>query len=305
MKKDLIGILKKIKASGQKLACLTAYDYPSARLLDESGTDLILVGDSLGMVVLGHSDTTQVTLAEIEHHLKAVRRGVSESTRIRSKRLSADKVQGALKDQSCSGVNIPEDPSAGATQQFLAEVEIQKNSIVAADLPAGSADTIEQAVVSSLKLQASGADMVKLEGAHPHHIRAIVAAGVPVIGHLGMLSQQVLLEGCYSVKGKTEVDAERLLREARLVEEAGASALVLELIVPSVARRITQELSIPTIGIGAGDDCDGQILVLTDLLGLQPWFCPAHVKKQYNLASYFKKAVKEYIYDTKVNKTNE
>ena len=232
---------------------MTAYDYPSARLLDESGIDLILVGDSLGMVVLGHPDTTQVTLAEIEHHLKAVRRGVS-------------------------------------------------NGIVAADLPAGSSDTIDQAVASSLKLQSSGADIVKLEGAHTDHIRAIVAAGVPVIGHLGMLSQQVLIEGGYSIKGKTEVDAERLIREARLIEEAGASAIVLELIVPSVAKQITNELTIPTIGIGAGDDCDGQILVLTDLLGLQPWFCPAHVKKQYHLANDLKKAAKEYIYEIKGNK---
>lgn len=252
MIKDIKLTLGNIKKNHQKLACLTAYDYPSARLLDEAGIDLILVGDSLGMVVLGHPDTTKVTLQDIEHHLKAVRRGVSKS-------------------------------------------------ILAADLPAGSADSIEKAVASSLQLQSSGADIVKLEGAHNEHIRAIVNAGVPVMAHLGMLSQQVLIEGGYSIKGKTESDAMRLLHEAHLIQEAGASAVVLELITPSVAATITKELSIPSIGIGSGDECDGQILVLTDLLGLQPWFCPAHVKKQYDLASLLTKATKEYIYDTKVN----
>lgn len=252
MKKDIELHLKNLKKSHQKLACLTAYDYPSARLLDEAGIDLILVGDSLGMVVLGHPDTTQVTLADIVHHLKAVRRGVSKS-------------------------------------------------ILVADLPAGSEKSIDHAVDSSLKLQASGAEMVKLEGPHPEHIRAIIASGVPLVGHIGMLCQQVIVEGGYSIKGKTEEDAKRLIQEAHLIEEAGASAIVLELIKPSVVKTITEELSIPTIGIGSGDNCDGQILVLTDLLGLQPWFCPAHVKKTYNLASILTQATKEYIYDVKVN----
>ena len=251
MKKEELNIFfRNAKASHQKIACLTAYDYPSARLLDETDIDLILVGDSLGMVVLGHPDTTKVTLGDIEHHLRAVRRGVSKS-------------------------------------------------IVLADLPAGSANTVELAVNSSVSLQSAGADMVKLEGAHDDIIRAIVAAGVPVVAHIGMLCQQILVEGKYRIKGKSPTEAERLLKEAHLVEEAGASAVVLELITAPLAQRITEELTIPTIGIGSGLHCDGQILVLSDLLGLQPWFRPSFVKPKADLATSFKQAVTEYIREVK------
>ncbi len=241
---------KKAKKSFHKIACLTAYDYPSARLLNETEVDLILVGDSLGMVVLGHPDTTQVTLEDIEHHLKAVRRGVSKK-------------------------------------------------IIAADLPINTFNTPEQGVESSLRLQAAGADIVKLEGALLPQIRAIVAAGVPVMAHLGMLCQQILIEKKYTIKGKTPEEAARLLQEAHAVEEAGASALLLELVTPSLAQQITKEVNIPTIGIGSGSNCDGQILVLSDLLGLQPWFRPSFVKPKADLATPFQQAVKEYINEVK------
>ncbi|MBX9742540.1 MAG: 3-methyl-2-oxobutanoate hydroxymethyltransferase [Chthoniobacterales bacterium] len=253
MKEKNINIFfKKVKSSKEKIACLTAYDYPSARILEETGIDLILVGDSLGMVVLGHPNTTEVTLGDIEYHLKAVRRAVS-------------------------------------------------NSILVADLPMGTTDSVEKAVESSLRLQAAGAEMVKLEGALTSQIAAIVAAGVPVIAHLGMLCQQILTEKKYRIKGKTSEEATRILKEAHSVEKAGASALVLELVTPSLAQQITNELTIPTIGIGSGSHCDGQILVLSDLLGLQPWFRPSFVKPKADLATPFKQAVKEYISEIKTS----
>lgn len=245
-----IKFFKKAKISKEKIACLTAYDYPSARLLEEAGVDLILVGDSLGMVVLGYPNTTEVTLAHIEHHLKAVRRAVS-------------------------------------------------NSILVADLPIGTADTVERAVKSSLILQQAGADMIKLEGALLPQISAIVAAGIPVMAHLGMLCQQILTEKKYSIKGKTPEEAARIVHEAHQVQAAGASALCLELVTPQLAQQITEELTIPTIGIGSGPHCDGQILVLSDLLGLQPWFRPSFVKPKADLATPFKQAVVEYVKEIK------
>ena len=250
--KEIDGFFKKAKEQQEKIACLTAYDYPSARLLDEVGVDVILVGDSLGMVVLGHKDTTEVTLDDIQHHLKAVRRAVS-------------------------------------------------HSILVADLPIGTVDTVESAVHSALQLQSSGADMVKIEGPLPDQIRAIIARGIPVFSHLGMQCQQIKDEGKYTIKGKTPAEAERLLKEAHLIEEAGASAVVLELVTPPVAEQITRELKIPTIGIGSGPLCDGQILVLSDLLGLQPWFRPSFVKPKADLATPFKQAVKEYIQEVKTH----
>jgi 3-methyl-2-oxobutanoate hydroxymethyltransferase len=251
-KKDFIKFLKNSKKAKQKISCLTSYDYPSARLLDEAGIDLILVGDSLGMVVLGHPDTTQVTLHDIQHHLKAVRRGVTRA-------------------------------------------------IVVADLPINTFDTVPKAVKSSLLLHKDGADMVKLEGALCPQIRAIVKEGIPVMAHLGMLCQHILIEKKYRMKGKTVEEAKRLLREAHEIQEAGASAVVLELVNPPLAQQITKELEIPTIGIGSGIHCDGQILVLSDLLGLQPWFRPSFVKPKADLASSFQKAVKDYINDVKTN----
>lgn len=248
---ELNHFFKNSKATHQKIACLTGYDYPSARLLDESGIDLILVGDSLGMVILGYPDTTKVTLDDIEHHLKAVRRGASRS-------------------------------------------------IVLADLPLGTVDTVEQAVQSSLRLQSAGADMVKLEGALIPQISAIVAAGVPVMAHLGMLCQQILIEKKYRIKGKTPEEAARLLSEAHAIQEAGASALLLELVTPPLTQQITQELKIPTIGIGSGPHCDGQMLVFSDLVGLQPWFRPSFVTPKADLATPFKQAVRDYIKETKM-----
>lgn len=238
------------KASAERQAWLTAYDYPSARLLDESGIDLILVGDSLGMVVLGQKDTVDVTLGEMIHHLKAVRRGVSSAP-------------------------------------------------VAVDLPSHTYDTPAQALGSARLLVEAGADAVKLEGPLPEIIATLTRERIQVIGHLGMLPQHVREEGGYHRKGKTEEEAERLLLAALDLQAAGCCAIILELVEASLSDSISKKLDIPTIGIGSGTGCNGQILVTTDLLGLQPWFRPSFVKPKADLATPFKTAVKEFIQETK------
>lgn len=241
----------KRKDAGERQAWLTAYDYPSARLLDETGIDLILVGDSLGMVVLGQKDTVDVTLGEMIHHLKAVRRGVSHAP-------------------------------------------------VAVDLPSHTYDTPAQALESARLLVEAGADAVKLEGPLPEIIATLTKESIQVIGHLGMLPQHVREEGGYHRKGKSEEEAERLLQDALDLQGAGCCAIVLELVEGTLSESISKKLKIPTIGIGSGTRCDGQILVTTDLLGLQPWFRPSFVKPKADLATPFKKAVMEFIRETKV-----
>jgi 3-methyl-2-oxobutanoate hydroxymethyltransferase len=240
------------KASGEKFAMLTAYDYPLARLLDESGVDLVLVGDSLGMVVLGYPDTTSVTMEDMVHHCRAVVRGV-------------------------------------------------KSAFVVADLPIGSVDTPELAVQNARRLYEAGARGVKLEGgvSRCREIAAIVEAGIPVMGHIGMLPQQVLVEGGYKIKGKTSTEAEQLFADAFAVEKAGAFAMVLELVRHEVASKITATVTIPTIGIGSGSDCDGQVLVIHDLIGLFPWFTPKFATPRAQVAGSIRKAVQTFVQDTK------
>lgn len=240
--------LRDRKAAGEKLAVLTAYDYPKARLLDEAGVDLILVGDSLGMVVLGLPDTTGVTMQMMMHHAAAVRRGVTRAT-------------------------------------------------IIVDLPAGSYGSPDQAVHNARRLVDAGADAVKLEGGVDvfDQVRAITEAGVAYIGHIGMLPQSVKHEGGYKKKGKTDEDAARLVNDALALEEAGAAGIVLESMVPSVAERISQAIKIPTIGIGAGPNCDGQVLVTPDLLGAFPWFKPPFATALANEAMETTRAVREWI----------
>lgn len=237
-----------MKQRGEKIAVLTAYDYPTARLLDEGGIDLILVGDSVGMVVLGYPDTTLVTLDEMVHHTRAVARGATR---------------------------VP----------------------ILADLPIATFDTAEQAVASAQRLIEAGAHAVKLEGgaSHTAQVRALVAAGIPVMAHIGMQPQRVRIEGGYRIKGKTPEQAEALLADARAAEEAGAFGLLLELVQPEVARQITEAAGIPTIGIGAGTDCDGQVLVTHDLIGLFPWFRPKFVTPAADVSKEIRAAVAEFI----------
>ena len=240
------------KKRGERITALTAYDYPTARLLDESGIDMILVGDSLGMVVLGYDDTTQVTLEEMLHHTRAAARGV-------------------------------------------------KRALLIGDLPIHSYDAPAQAVASARSLIAAGAQAVKLEGGASHvpQIEAIVAEGIPLMGHIGMLPQSVREEGGYKVKGRTQTEAEALVRDGQAVEKAGAFAVVLEIVSPETARQITSALEIPTIGIGSGEHCDGQILVTHDLIGLFPWFTPKFVSPEARVADEIRRAVQVFIGRTK------
>jgi 3-methyl-2-oxobutanoate hydroxymethyltransferase len=240
------------KRRGERITALTAYDYPTARLLDESGIDIILVGDSLGMVVLGYEDTTQVTLAEMIHHTRAAARGV-------------------------------------------------KRALLVADLPIHSYDDPAQAVATARALIQAGARAVKLEGgvSHVAQIEAIVADGIAVMGHIGMLPQSVREEGGYKVKGRSQAEAEALVRDGLAVEKAGVFAVVLEIVNPEAARQITAALEIPTIGIGSGAACDGQILVTHDLIGLFPWFTPKFVSPEARVAEEIRRATQIFIARTK------
>jgi 3-methyl-2-oxobutanoate hydroxymethyltransferase len=239
--------IRGMKARGEKVAALTAYDYPMAKLLDEAGVVLLLVGDSLGMVVLGYPNTTHVTMAEMEHHTRAAARA-------------------------------------------------KPNALLGADLPFRSYDTSEQAVANARQLVSAGAEFVKAEGGREilPQVQAIVAAGIPFCGHLGMLPQHVLEEGGYHIKGKQEAEHQALLADADALANAGAFAIVLELVTPVVAAEISRRIPIPTIGIGSGRECDGQILVTHDLVGTFPWFTPRFVKPRLNSAEQMRTAITEW-----------
>ena len=228
---------------------ITAYDYPTACLVDEAGVDVILVGDSLGMVVLGYDTTVPVTLEDMIHHTKAVVRGA-------------------------------------------------KRAMVATDLPfmtyqTGAEDALRNA---GRLLQEGGATAVKLEGGSEvcPQVHAMVEAGVPVIGHLGLTPQSINVFGGYKLQGREPESARRLLDDARALEQAGAFAIVLECIPEDLAERITHSLSIPTIGIGAGVHCDGQVLVLHDMLGIAGKVHPRFVKQYAHLGESIRKAVEAY-----------
>jgi 3-methyl-2-oxobutanoate hydroxymethyltransferase len=236
------------KGSRRRISALTAYDFPTARLLDEAGIDLLLVGDSLGMTVLGYPDTTHVQMEDVIYHTRAVARGVS-------------------------------------------------SALLVADLPIHSYDSVDLAVENSRRLIDAGAHAVKLEGgqAWSAQIRAITEAGIPFVGHIGMLPQHVREEGGYRIKGRTAAELSFLLNEARVIEENGGFALVLELIDRSAAGEITQSVSIATIGIGSGTECDGQIRVFHDLVGYFPWFKPKHAIAEGDVAGEIRKAARAYI----------
>jgi 3-methyl-2-oxobutanoate hydroxymethyltransferase len=239
--------IRAMKGRGEPIAALTAYDFPMTRLLDEVGVPFILVGDSLGMVVLGYPDTTHVTMAEMEHHVRAAARAK---------------------------------PSA----------------LLVADLPYHSYLTVADALKNARTLAAAGAEAVKAEGGRSilPQVRAIIAAGIPFCGHLGMLPQSVHEEGGYHIKGKKESEHQDLIEDARALADAGAFAIVLELVTPPVAAELTRLIPIPTIGIGAGRECDGQILVTPDLLGMLPWYNLKHVKPKLDAAEQMRKVVNEW-----------
>ena len=242
--KVTVEMIRAMKSRGEKIAALTAYDFPMAKLLDEAGVPLLLVGDSVGMVVLGYPDTTHVTMVEMEHHIRAAARA-------------------------------------------------QPNALLGGDLPFKSYETVDDAVVNAKRLIAAGAEFVKAEGGREilPQVKVIIAAGIPFCGHLGMLPQHVLEEGGYHIKGRPEAEYRRLLDDAKALADAGVFAIVLELVTPPVAKEITAQISVPTIGIGSGLDCDGQILVTHDLTGSFPWFTPRFVKPKASCAADIKSAV--------------
>jgi 3-methyl-2-oxobutanoate hydroxymethyltransferase len=237
-----------------KITCLTAYDYPTARLLDEAGVDILLVGDSLGMVVLGYDSTLPVTLEEILHHARAVRRGV-------------------------------------------------KRALVVADMSYGSYHvSIEESLRAALRLvKEGGAEAVKVEGGERRLelINRLVEAEIPVMGHIGLTPQSLNALGGFKVQGRTAEAAEQLQRDARAVEAAGAFSVVLESVPRELAAQITETLRIPTIGIGAGPDCDGQILVFHDIVGLTVGASPKFARQYTNLSAEISRAVNEYCDDVR------
>ena len=249
-----INQIKEMKDRGEKIAMLTAYDYTTARIIDQAGIPLILVGDSLGMVVLGYESTIPVTVNEMLHHIRAVTRGT-------------------------------------------------RQALVIGDMPFMSYHvSAEDALRNAARfIQEGGAQAVKLEGgqAVADRIRSIVACGIPVMGHIGLTPQSKHQLGGFKAQGKTLEAAKKLLADAQAVEEAGAFAIVLETIPAPLASLISQRISVPTIGIGAGIGCDGQVQVVSDILGLFTDFVPKHTKKYAAIADIMSNAIAEYYKEVK------
>lgn len=248
--KNTVLTFQQAKENGEKLTMLTAYDYSTAKLIDEAGVNSILVGDSLGNVILGYEDTISVTMEDMIHHGAAVARGA-------------------------------------------------KNALVVIDMPFMSYQTsIYDALVNAGRLMKEGrGDAVKLEGGVEvcPQIKAIVDAGIPVCAHIGLTPQSINAFGGFKVQGKSEAAAKKLLEDAKAVEEAGAFAVVIEGVPAKIAALITEQLHIPTIGIGAGKDCDGQVLVYQDMLGMFSDFTPKFVKRYANIGEVMKEAFQNYI----------
>jgi 3-methyl-2-oxobutanoate hydroxymethyltransferase len=246
--------IREMKQKKEKIPVLTAYDYVTAKIIDEAGVPLILVGDSLGMVMLGYESTIPVTIEEMIHHTKAVVRGA-------------------------------------------------KRALIVGDMPfmtyhVSMSDALRNA---ARFIQEGGAQAVKLEGGEDvaDTVRRLVGCGIPVMGHIGLTPQSVHQLGGFKVRGKGLEEARKLLNDARILEEAGAFAVVLECIPGPLSRLITQKLAVPTIGIGAGPDCDGQVQVISDLLGLYTDFVPRHAKQYAKLAGEIKSAVSAYVSEVK------
>lgn len=251
-KKFTVPWLREAPQRGERLAMVTAYDYPAGRLADQAGVDLVLVGDSLAMVVLGHADTLSVTMEEMLHHVRATRRGV-------------------------------------------------ERALLVADMPFGSFHLgPDQAVANALRfVKEGGAQAVKIEGARIDVVRALVDAEIPVMAHLGLTPQSIHRFGGFKVQGRGAGAREALLAAATAVEEAGAFSLVLECIPTPLAREVSERLAIPTIGIGAGPHCDGQVLVLHDLLGVEQRIAPRFVRRYAELGRDAREAIAAFARDVR------
>jgi 3-methyl-2-oxobutanoate hydroxymethyltransferase len=249
-----INEIKEMKQRKEKIPMLTAYDYVTAKVVDEAGVPLILVGDSLGMVMLGYESTIPVTMEEMIHHTKAVVRGAKKAL-------------------------------------IIGDMPFMTYHISVSDALHNAARFIQEA----------GAQAVKLEGGEvvAEKVRRLVDCGIPVMGHIGLTPQSVHQLGGFKVRGKAAEEARKLLNDARILEEAGAFAIVLECTPAPLSALITRKLAIPTIGIGAGPDCDGQVQVISDTLGLYTEFVPKHAKQYARLAGEIETAVSSYIAEVK------
>jgi 3-methyl-2-oxobutanoate hydroxymethyltransferase len=233
--------------TSSRICALTAYDYPTARILDESSIDIILVGDSLGMMVFGHTDTTKVTMGMMINHTIACSNGV-------------------------------------------------KQSLLITDMPYRSYETSESALTNAKLLLEAGAHGVKLEGGSNviPQIKTLIQNNIPVIGHLGFLPQSIKEEKYYKKKGKTESEKMEIKRDAKLLQDVGVSAIILESVESDLAKNVTKSLKIPTIGIGAGDFCNGEIRVINDIIGSYPWFIPPFAKSYCSIAQDIRDAVSAF-----------
>lgn len=256
IKKITTNTLQKMKANGEKISMITAYDFSFGKIFDAAGIDVILVGDSASNVMAGHETTLPITLDQIIYHASSVIRGVNRS-------------------------------------------------LVVVDLPFGSYQSnSKEALASAIRImKETGAHAVKLEGGEEviESAKRIIAAGVPVMGHLGLTPQSIYKFGTYTVRAKEEAEAEKLKTDAKLLEQAGCFALVLEKIPALLAKEVAESISIPAIGIGAGKYCDGQVLVMHDMLGINTEFKPRFLRQYLNLNDQITKAVQQYITDVKAN----
>lgn len=254
IKKVTTNTLQKMKAAGEKIAMITAYDFSFARIMDGAGVDVILVGDSASNVMAGHETTVTITLEQMIYHAQCVVRGIDRS-------------------------------------------------LVVVDLPFGSYQSNSDiALASAVRImKESGGHSVKMEGGEEilDSIKKIVSAGIPVMGHLGLTPQSIYKFGTYAVRAKEEAEAEKLKRDALLLQEAGCFAIVLEKIPAELAKEVSQSLHIPTIGIGAGNACDGQVLVMHDMLGINTEFKPRFLRQYLNMHEQITGAVQKYIGDVK------
>ncbi|MBO9635294.1 MAG: 3-methyl-2-oxobutanoate hydroxymethyltransferase [Chitinophagaceae bacterium] len=256
IKRITTNTLQKMKANGEKISMLTAYDFSFAKTFDEAGIDVILVGDSASNVMAGHETTLPITLDQMIYHASSVIRGVSRS-------------------------------------------------LVVVDLPFGCYQgNSKEALISAVRImKETGAHAVKLEGGEEilESVKRIVAAGIPVMGHLGLTPQSIYKFGTYTVRAREEAEANKLRHDAKLLEEAGAFAMVLEKIPAQLAKEVSESLIVPTIGIGAGKHCDGQVLVMHDMLGINTEFKPRFLRQYLNLHEQITGAVQHYIRDVKSN----
>src|SRR5579862_9547282 len=254
VKKITTNTLQKMKENGEKISMITAYDFSFARLFDQAGIDVILVGDSASNVMAGHETTLPITLDQMIYHASSVIRGVTRS-------------------------------------------------LVIVDLPFGSYQgNSKEALISTIRImKETGAHGIKLEGGEEvlESVKRIISAGFPVMGHLGLTPQSIYKFGTYTVRAREEEEAEKLRKDAKLLQEAGCFGIVLEKIPASLAKEVSESLVIPTISIGAGKDCDGQVLVMHDMLGITNEFKPRFLRQYLNLQKIITKAVKQYIGDVK------